>query len=82
MGQFQSVAQGGVDITELIKQYPVTAGGELAIGGDEQLEQELGLPDTLRAVKVGGEVIQRADPYQSSDIKEQMTLHHSSHSIL
>ena len=53
----------------------MTAEGELALGGDDVLEEQLGLPDEVRAVNVGGEVITQYDP-------SQVQLHNSSHTVL
>ena len=83
MGDFQNLASGAIDFQELLNRYPTTADGHLAIGGDDELEQRLGLDDTIRAVQVGDQVQTRYDPYQSTDIKEQMMMHQdSSHSVL
>jgi len=81
LGQLQNLV-GGTDITNLLSQLPVSASGELAIGGDDQLEASLNLPDDVRAVQVGGEVQMRADPYQADDIAEQVAYHSSSHTAL
>ena len=38
--------------------------GQFVIGGDDELEEQLGLPDEIRAVKIGNEILEQYDPYQ------------------
>ena len=81
MGQLQT-SIGGQDISSFINQLPLTSQGELAIGGDDALEAKLNLPSDTRAVQTADGVETRADPYQASDISQQMQYHSASHTTL
>ena len=82
MGAFQNVAAGGTDFTQLLQQLPTTASGQLAVGGDDTLEDQLNLPEDVRAVQVNDTIQQRADPYAATDIAQQLNFHSSSHTTL
>ena len=41
---------------------PISSSGQLVLGGDKQLEEQLDLPEEIRAVKVGDQIIQQYDP--------------------
>jgi hypothetical protein len=71
----QQLASGAIDVNDVLKLLPMTAEGELALGGDDVLEEQLGLPDEVRAVQVGSQVITQYDP-------SQVQLHNSSHTII
>ena len=62
MDEAQALQSGAVSLHDIMKNLPVTQSGELALGGDEQLEEQLNLPPEIRAVQVGDDVVQQYDP--------------------
>ena len=67
------------DLQEL---YPVGTAGNFVIGGDDELEEQLGLPDEIRAVKLGDRVVQQYDPYQIKLPQLGGSIYNSFHTIL
>ena len=73
-----NLATGAMTLDDIMKTLPLTDDGELALGGDDKLEDQLGLPDEIRAVKVGDQVIEQYDP----TLVTFPEVHDSTHTVL
>jgi hypothetical protein len=82
LDEFQNLIEGQVSEEDLRSKYPVGSAGQFVIGGDDELEEQLGLPDEIRAVKIGNEILEQYDPYQVSLPQLGGSIYNSFHTIL
>jgi hypothetical protein len=75
------LASGKLTLAQIMSTLPISASGELVLGGDTQLEEQMGLPDEIRAVKVGDQIIQQYDPTLVT-LPPMQTLVETGHTVL
>ena len=82
LDEFQNLIEGQVSEEELRQQYPVGSAGQFVMGGDDELEERLGLPDEIRAVEIGNTVLKQFDPYQVKLPQLGGSIYNSFHTII